>query len=88
MPVRDIIEEVQSEELLRGFQIGIFNKRGMYSKLPTEGGAQERALAEKYRSYARVSEVEWPRTAASLRRVAERYEDDARREDARVELGL
>ncbi|HEY7326646.1 MAG TPA: helix-turn-helix transcriptional regulator [Gemmataceae bacterium] len=88
IPVRDVLEEVGSDEILHGFQIGIFNKRGMYSKSPTEGGAQERALAERYRKYAQASEVEWPRVAASLRRVAEGYEADARREDAAVELDL
>jgi hypothetical protein len=84
--VRDVLEEVGTDEILRGFQIGIFNKRGTYWKSPIEGGAQERALAEKYRIYAQMSEVEWPRVAASLRSVAERYEEDARREDAEVEL--
>jgi transcriptional regulator with XRE-family HTH domain len=86
VPVRDLLEEVGTNELLHGFEIGIFNKRGAYSKSPTEGGAQERDLAEKHRSYARASEVEWPRTAASLRHMAERYEELARREDAEVEL--
>ena len=51
-----------------------------------EGGAQERALAEKYRTFADASKFEWPKTAAALRRVAEGYEEDARREDARVKL--
>ena len=86
--VRDVLEEVGTDEILHGFQIGIFNKRGMYCKSPTEGGAKERALAEKYRMYAKASEVEWPGVAASLRRVAEKYEEDARREDAEVELKL
>jgi transcriptional regulator with XRE-family HTH domain len=86
IPVRDVLEEVGSDDILRGFEIGIFNKRGMYSKTPTEGGAQERDLAEKHRVYAQASEVEWPKTAASLRHMAERYEELARREDAEVEL--
>jgi hypothetical protein len=40
------------------------------------------------RRYAKASEVEWPSVAASLRRVAERYDEDARREDAEVELEM
>ena len=44
IPIRDVIEEIPTEELLRGFQIGIFNSRGMHGRLPTEGGKQEWAL--------------------------------------------
>jgi hypothetical protein len=84
IPVRDVIEEVASDELIRGFQIGIFNKRGVYSKSFAEGGEQERALAKKYAAYADACDIEWPKTAATLRRVAQRYEEDARREDEKT----
>ena len=47
IPVRDVIEEVANEELVRGFEIGIFNKRGVYSKIPYRGGAQ---WNEKFRT--------------------------------------
>jgi transcriptional regulator with XRE-family HTH domain len=85
IPVRDVIEEIDGAELVHGFEIGIFNKRGSYSKSPTEGGKQERELAAQYTSYADACAIEWPRTAAALRRVARRYEDDARREDERLQ---
>jgi hypothetical protein len=79
--VRDVMEEIGTEELFNGFCVGVFNRRGMFSKSPTEGGAQERALAKKYQEFAEASKIEWPRTAAALRRVAQSYEQDARRED-------
>ena len=79
--VRDVIEEVVSDVLLRGFETGIFNKRGFYSKTPGEGGDQERQLAKKFLEYADACDIEWPRTAAALRLVSKRYEEDARRED-------
>jgi hypothetical protein len=82
--VRDAMEEIGTEELFDGFCIGVFNKRGMVSKSLTEGGAQERALAKKYQAFAEASKIEWPRTAAALRRVAQSYEEDARREDAKA----
>jgi len=81
IPIRDVIEEVASEELIRGFEVGIFNKRGVFSKSWTEGGAQERALAQHYAAYADACAIEWPSTAAALRRVAQQYEEDARRSD-------
>jgi hypothetical protein len=85
IPVRDVIEEIDSDELIEGFKVGIFNRRGGYSKSPTEGGEQERALAKRYAAYADACDIEWPRTAAALRRVARGYEEKARREDERVQ---
>ncbi len=84
--VRDVIEEVASAELERGAEIGVYNSRGVFAKLPTEGGAQERELAEKYAEYAVAVCDRWPRTAAMLRRIAEGYRADARREDEEAEL--
>jgi hypothetical protein len=85
-PVRDAMEEIGTDELFSGFSVGIYIKRGMYSKTPTEGGAQERKYAKRYLEFAEASKIEWPRTAAALRRVAQSYEEDARREDAEVLL--
>jgi len=86
LPVRDALEEIGTEEIFSGFSVGIYNKRGTFSKSLREGGAQERALAEKYRRFAEASHIDWPRTAAILRRVAEGYEEDGRREDSRSML--
>lgn len=80
--VREVIEQVDSNEIARGFQIGIFNKRGAHFKAP--GGSLERELAQRYRDYADACAIEWPRTAAALRAVASEYEEEARREDETV----
>lgn len=80
-PVRDAIEAVNSRHLENGFEIGIMNKRGTYSKSRDEGGRQERALAETYQRHADVCDPRWPRTAGALRRVAADYREQARRED-------
>ena len=86
IPVRNAIEEFGSEALTDGFEIGIRNKRGMYWKALDEGGSQEREEAKRYSVWAEASKIEWPKTAAALRRVGEQYEADARREDAEAEL--
>jgi hypothetical protein len=88
IPVRDVIDEIESDELVSGFESGIFDKRGPYSKSLGEGGTQERELARKYAAYAEACDVDWPRTAAALRRVARQYEADARREDERAQALL
>jgi transcriptional regulator with XRE-family HTH domain len=86
IPVRDAIEDVASDDLASGFEVGIYNKRGAYRKSPEEGGDQERSFANRYQDWAQVCKIEWPRTAASLRRVADGYAAEARREDAAREL--
>ena len=83
--VREILESVPTDEILRGFEVGVANQRGAHWKSMTEGGEKERELAIKYAEYANKVKVTWPRTALTLRHIAERYESDAKREDERVE---
>ncbi len=80
-PLRDLLEEINSESLFRGFEIGTFNKRGATGRSPTDGGEQERVLACRYRAYAVACHDEWPLIANSLRRIAEGYDEQAVRED-------
>lgn len=84
--VREIIEEVSSRDLELGIEIGVYNKRGVWSKSLGEGGIQERQLSETYRNYAAVIVDIHPRTASMLRRIANSYESDAHGEDVRSEL--
>lgn len=84
--VRSLIEELGSEQLERGIEIGVYNSRGVFMKSPTAGGEQERQIAEKYQGYANQVADRWPRTAAMLRRIARSYISDARREDINAEL--
>ena len=79
IPIRDVLEEVATEDVFIGFEVGVFNERGPYSKSLTEGGEKERMYAEKYRAWADASKIDWPKTAASLRRVADDYGEQARR---------
>lgn len=83
VPVRELIDDINSSELADGFSCGIFNKRGVTWR--AKGGQQERGLAEQYAGYADACRTRWPRTAAVLKNLAERYSSDARREDARDE---
>lgn len=85
-PIRDLIEELGSSELENGLMVGIHNTRGVTSRGLTEGGLQERELAAHYRRYAASASTKWPRTAATLKRIAESYEHDARRNDLDADL--
>ncbi|WP_165225252.1 helix-turn-helix domain-containing protein [Aquisphaera insulae] len=86
LSVRDVIEEIDTDEVVNGFHIGILNNRGIVRKSLNEGGQQERDLAAKYRAWAKQCDLDWPRTARALHRVADAYEEDARREDARAAM--
>jgi hypothetical protein len=85
IPVRDLIDEIDSESLADGFVVGTLSKRGVHCKSLIDGGAQERALAARYEKHAIACEIDWPVTAAALRKVAERYERQAGSEDAKAE---
>ncbi len=80
----DAIEEASSEPLNRGFEIGIYNSRGMVPRSLLEGGDPERKEAAKYRKWAELCTADWPTTADSLRRVAKGYEFEAQQQDARA----
>jgi hypothetical protein len=84
-PVRDVMEDVQSESMMRGASIGIYNSRGAHFR--GEGGDQERELAEKYRNWSQALQVSHPFVASKLLMgLAKTYEHEASRED--TEAGI
>lgn len=83
--VREILEDVANDDIDQGFVIGLFNRRGVTTRMPTDGGGQERSLAAIYRADAKASALLWPRTRAVLERIADGYEADAAREDQSAE---
>jgi len=83
--VREIVEAVASRDLELGIELEVMNSRGVTSRGPTEGGALERTLVNRYREYAHQIGNRWPRTRRMLQRIAESFERDARREDERAE---
>jgi hypothetical protein len=84
-PVRDVMEDVQSESMMRGARTGVYNSRGVHWR--GEGGDQERELAEKYREWAQALQVSHPFVAAKLLMgLAKTYDHDASCED--TEAGI
>lgn len=84
--VREIIEDVASDELERGLCVGVYDSRGVTSRGLGEGGVQERDLAGKYSSYAALVQDQYPRTASILRHIAEHYTSEALRHDQSAEI--
>jgi hypothetical protein len=85
-PVRDILEDIGSPSLETGVHIGAVNQRGVTTRDVYDGGQQERALAARYRQWAKQTAGSWPRTSRVLRGLAESYEREAQREDAQAEI--
>jgi hypothetical protein len=85
-PVRELIERIGSQELENGIVIGRLNSRGVTTRGVYDGGQQERDLAARYRDWSTAMTSRWPRTTRILRRISDRYERDARRQDAEAEL--
>ena len=84
-PVRDVMEDIQSESMMRGTHTGVYNSRGVHWR--GEGGDQERELAGKYRKWGRALQVSHPFVAAKLLMgLAQTYDHEASRED--TEAGI
>jgi len=62
------------------------NSRGVVSKDPSEGGASERALAERYEGYAAGRAHVAPKHGGSPATDRKWYRRDGSREDFRVEM--
>lgn len=74
--VRNLLERLQSKHVEQGLDIAVHNQRGVTTRSPTDGGEQERQLAESYKAKGRRYQ-QWPRTAAFFRRLASSYEHEA-----------
>jgi hypothetical protein len=84
-PVREVMEDIQSEPMVRGAFNGVINSRGPHWR--GEGGAQERELALKYREWSKALRVSHPFVAARLlMAVATNYDQQASHQD--TEAGI
>ena len=82
--VCEILETVTSQDITDGFEIGVYNARGVHSRGLEDGGEQERTLSAKYRAYAERLNFDYPYVANMVERIAKRYDRDAEREDLGV----
>ena len=82
--VCEAMETIASQELGRGFHIGVLNSRGAYYQ--GEGGAQERELAAKYRTWAEHLNFDYPYVGSLLEWVATSYDKEASWQDTEAEI--
>lgn len=79
-----VIEEINNQDLIHGFQIANSNRRGVTTRSPFEGGKQEKSLSEHYFDLAKAIEVNYPIISKIYKEIARNYEFDAKREDNRA----
>jgi addiction module HigA family antidote len=83
--IRNVLEDIQSDDIIRGMHTGVYNSRGVHSR--GEGGDQERALADKYRKWALTLQSSHPFVSSKLLMgLANTYEHQANKED--TEAGI
>jgi len=81
----EVMENIKSKGIATGFSIGVYNSRGIHSR-NSEGGEQERVLAEKYHASAKRLQFSYPFVAKTIEDIAKSYERDAKREDMEANI--
>lgn len=84
--VCEVLEEFGTDDLATGFKIQMHNSRGVTSRGLTDGGQQERELAEYYRARAKQVAFNYPYVSSILEELAKEYEREALIEDAEVQV--
>lgn len=84
-PIRDTLDLFRSKAMIEGFRVGKYNRRGVTTRMPRDGGTLERQEASNYRAWAKVVGYEHPHTAKALDQLAEAYEREAQQHDEDAE---
>jgi hypothetical protein len=85
-PVRALLEELRADDIEIGIATEYRNSRGVTTRGPTDGGAQERDIETTLRTTAAAMSARWPRTASFLSKVADTFSREAQRNDDEAEL--
>lgn len=81
--VRDVMDDLRSEDISIGAYRGLYNARGVHWR--REGGGQERELAKKYRTWADALQFTHPFVSSTvLMPLVNTYEREAEQHDAEV----
>lgn len=83
---REVLEEFINDKIETAFCVAIQNQRGVVRKDTDGGGAAEYALSDKYTAYADALKFRYPKIAKAMKRIADSYLYQAKREDLESEL--
>lgn len=79
--IAELLDQDDCEDIRRGFYAGVHNSRGATSRMPYDGGAQERQIAEDFRRFSSHWQNSKPNLAAMIESLAKSYEHEARWHD-------
>ena len=81
--VADLLDQLDSTEIRRGFHYGVYCSRGVTSRAIYDGGTQEQHIADEFRRFSTFWKNSKPHLAAMLEELAQEYEGAAKRADDR-----
>ncbi|PHS63691.1 MAG: hypothetical protein COB09_10630 [Thalassobium sp.] len=79
--IAELLDKDEHEDIRRGFHTGVHNARGVTSRMPYDGGAQERAVADEFRRFSSHWQNTKPNLSALIEKLAKSFEYDAQRHD-------
>ena len=82
--VCEVMESLASQHMGTGFNIGVYNSRGVHEH--ENGGGQERVLVQRYRDLARQRLADYPYVSRVLESIAATYEREAQNWDIEAEI--
>lgn len=77
----ELLDQDDCEDIRRGFHTGVHNSRGGTTRMPYDGGVQERQFAEEFRRFSSHWLNSRPNLAAMLESLAKSYEHEAKLND-------
>ncbi|MCU0694257.1 MAG: ATP-binding protein, partial [Polyangiaceae bacterium] len=81
LAARRLLESREFPGLADSLRTAMFNRRGAFTKVHAEGGAQEREIATQFRAWSFDLRGEWPRTSLMLSSIVEVYDRMAENAD-------
>jgi len=76
-----LLDQDDCEDIRRGFHRGVHSSRGVTSRMPYDGGKQEREVAEEFRRFSSHWKDSKPNLAEMIENLAKSYEHEALRHD-------
>lgn len=87
--IRDLVEDIQSPNIIEGMYIGKRNSRGVTSRYLGDGGAQEREIVNQYQSWSENLSITHPFIAQELlAQLARSYQHEAEHWDNQHRLEM
>ena len=79
--IADLLDQDDCKDIRRGFKTGVRNTRGVTTRMPYDGGTQERQVSEKFRYLANHWKDIKPNVAIMIEALAKSYEYEAQMHD-------